>query len=765
MTQAAGLQTTTTSVAQTTAQAAQAAAPPLIGPSQALAAAGPAAGADVSPHEFLNRDLSWLEFNRRVLHEALDGRTPLLERVRFLQIFTSNLDEYFMKRVGGLKRQVAGGGVAQTPDGLTPAQSLAAIRGAILPLLRQQAECYTRTICPALAAEGVHLLGWRDLTDAERRQADQYFRASVFPVLTPLAVDPGNPFPFISNLSTSLGVLLHHPEREENLFARIKIPEVLPQWVRVGDPPPGGQPTPQNPVRFVSLLSLIRNNLDDLFPDMALVDVMRFRVTRNADLERDEEDAEDLLELMEEEIRQRRFARVVRLEVGREPNAWMLAFLMRELNLQPEDVYEMAAEPDFEDLRAIADLPVPRLRYERWEPLTPPELADEDEDIFTAIRRGDVMVHTPYESFNASVERFVREACADPRVLAVKMTLYRTGDDSPFIPLLVRAAEANKQVVCLVELKARFDEERNINLANHLEKAGVHVLYGVPELKTHTKTTLVVRQDPDGIRCYAHVGTGNYHPGTAKLYTDFGLLTCDHEITRDLVELFHYLTGRSLKRDYRKLLVAPVNMQDRFLAMIDREIENQGKGKPAHIIAKMNSLEERKVVRALYKASQAGIRIDLIVRGFCTLKPGVPGLSENIRVVSVIGRFLEHSRVFYFRNGADDPVDGEFYIGSADWMYRNLLARVEAVVPIEGRALRERLWEVLQVMLNDPRQAWDMQPDGSYVQRTPGGGAGSGGAAANNGDASHGLGTQQYLMNLTRQRSAGVRPPEATIGR
>jgi polyphosphate kinase len=709
----------------------------------------PPMSADVSPHEFLNRDLSWLEFNRRVLHEAIDERTPLLERVRFLQIFTSNLDEYFMKRVGGLKRQVSGGMVAQSPDGLTPAQSLVAIRGAVEPMLRQQAECYTNLIVPALAAEGVHLLGWGDLTDVEKKQADQYFRESVFPVLTPLAVDPGNPFPFISNLSTSLGVRLHHPEREENLFARIKIPEVLPQWVRVGEATSNA--TPETPWRFVSLLSLIRNNLDDLFPDMTIVDVMRFRVTRNADLERDEEDAEDLLELMEEELRQRRFARVVRLETGREMNQWMLQFLMRELNLHPDDIYEMRAEPDFEDLRSIADLPIPRLRYDKWEPLTPPELSDEDEDIFTAIRRGDVMVHTPYESFTTSVERFVREACADPKVLAVKMTLYRTGDDSPFIPLLIRAAEANKQVVCLVELKARFDEERNIQLANRLEKAGIHVLYGVPELKTHTKTTLVVRQDPDGIRCYAHVGTGNYHPGTAKGYTDLGLFTCDAEITRDLVELFHYLTGRSLKRDYRKLLVAPVNMQDRFLAMIEREIENKAAGKPAHIIAKINSLEDRKVVRALYRASAAGVDIDLIVRGFCTLKPGVAGLSDNIRVISVIGRFLEHSRIFYFRNAAEDPVNGEFYIGSADWMYRNLMTRVEAVVPIIDRALRERLWDVFQILMNDQRQAWDMQSDGSYAQRKPP-------------DGSH-IGTQQTLMNQTKDRAAGVRRPEPAYER
>src|SRR5687767_3447644 len=358
--------------------------------------------ADVSPQEFLNRDVSWLEFNRRVLHEALDDRTPLLERLRFIQIFTSNLDEYFMKRVGGLKRQILGGVVAQTPDGLTPAQSLAAIRSAVDPMLRQQAECYTKTLVPRLAAEGIHLLGWNDLTEVEKQQADQYFRASVFPVLTPLAVDPGNPFPFISNLSTSLGVILHHPDREENLFARIKIPEVLPQWVRVGEATT--TPSPESPWRFISLLSMIRNNLDDLFPDMAIVDTMRFRVTRNADLERDEEDAEDLLELMEEELRQRRFARVVRLEVAREPNQWMLHFLMRELNLQPDDVYEMQAEPDFEDLRIIADLNVPRLRYDPWEPLVPAELGDEDEDVFSAIRRGEIMVHTPYESFSASVE-------------------------------------------------------------------------------------------------------------------------------------------------------------------------------------------------------------------------------------------------------------------------------------------------------------------------------------------------------------------------
>jgi polyphosphate kinase len=687
---------------------------------------------EVSPQEFLNRDVSWLEFNKRVLHEALDERTPLLERLRFLGIFTNNLDEFFMKRIGALKRQIASGTVTQTPDGLTPAQNLAAIRQAVLPMLQQQADAFVNIICPALAAKGVHLLSWEELTDAEREKSTAYFRANVFPVLTPLAVDPGNPFPFISNLSTSFGVILLHPDRHENLFARVKVPEVLPAWVRLDSP------SDTSPTRFVSLHELIRHNLDDLFPDMAVVDVMRFRVTRNADLERDEEEAEDLLELVEEELRQRRFANVVRLEVAaRENNAWILEFLVRELQIERDDVYEMPGELDYDDLRAVAELNVPALRYEPWTPVVPPALADEDADLFKVIREGDVMVHMPYESFTASVERFVKAAADDPKVLAIKMTLYRTGADSPFIQTLIRAAEARKQVVVLVELKARFDEERNIRIANELEKAGVHVVYGIVGLKTHTKTTLVVRQDPDGIRCYAHVGTGNYHAGTARLYTDLGILTADAGITQDLVELFHYLTGRSLKRDYQKLLIAPVNMQPRFMELIEREVEHHRAGRPARIIAKMNSLEERKVCRALYRASQAGLPIDLIVRGFCTLRPGVPGLSENIRVTSVIGRFLEHSRVFYFRSGAKDEIDGEFYIGSADWMYRNLMARVEAVAPVTRKPHRERLWEVLRIMLNDRRQAWDMRPDGTYVQRTP--------------TDPTAMGTHQTLMAIARQ--------------
>lgn len=698
-----------------------------------------AAGESASLANFLNRDLSWLEFNRRVLAEAADPRNPTLERLRFLGIFSSNLDEFFMKRVSGMRQRAAqaaeaaglGSGVPFDPiaaaaarasalqqlpvaDGRPPPLSLSQLRAALLPLLARQADIYSKDIRPQLAEAGVHLLSWAELTDTERATAYRYFQASVFPVLTPLAVDPGSPFPFISNLSTSLGVVLHHPDRRENVFARVKIPDALPQWLQVGAPS-AGQPG----LRFVSLAEIIRHNLHDLFPDLSIVDTMAFRITRDYAFEMDEEETDDLRELVQAELRQRRFANVVRLEHGPDPNPWIMRFLMEELGLQETDIYELPAELNYDNFRAVAELPLARLRFEPWTPINPPALGDNDTDIFATIRRGDVLVHHPYESFSASVQRFLDTAAADPKVLAIKMTLYRTGEDSPLIHSLIRAAEARKQVVALVELQARFDEERNMRSARALESAGAHVLYGVVGLKTHAKVLLVVRQEADGIRSYVHTGTGNYHAATSRLYTDFGLFTCDPDITRDVVELFHYLTGRSRKRNYRKLLVAPVNMRDRILECIEREIDHANNGRPAHIIAKMNQLEERKVCGALYAASQAGVRVDLIVRGFCTLRPGVPGLSDNIRVTSVIGRFLEHSRVFYYRNGAANPEDGEFYIGSADWMYRNLLARVEAVTPVQRPAHRQKLYHLLQTLLDDYRQAWDMQPDGSYVKRSP----------------------------------------------
>lgn len=689
----------------------------------------------LEPGDLINRELSWLEFNRRVLHEAMDDRTPLLERVRFLCIFTSNLDEFFQKRVGGLKRQIAEGVVQRTPDGLTPAQQLAAIRQTVIPMLAQQADCDRRILRAALADHGIQVVRWDELTAPERQFTDRYFRGNVFPVLTPLAVDPGHPFPFISNLSTSLGITLRHPDSTEHLFARVKIPEVLPSLIRINREESGN-----GVYRFISLLEIISRHLADLFPEMVILNVMPFRVTRNADVERDEEDVEDLLESIAQELRQRRFEKVVRLEHGADPDPEMLEFLVGELELSASDVYEMPGELDYGDLASIADLPIPDLRYRPWVPVKPPAFADDSADVFSAIRGGDVLVHHPYESFSASVERFVEAAAMDPHVLAIKMTLYRTGDESPFVQRLIQAAELGKQVVCLVELKARFDEERNINWARTLEKVGVHVVYGVLGLKTHTKTVLVVRREGQALRCYAHIGTGNYHVGTSRLYTDVGLFTADAAITEELVDLFHFLTGRSLKRDYAKLLVAPLNMRERFTAMIDREIEHRRAGRPCGIVAKMNSLEDLGICAALYRASGEGVPVDLIVRGFCCLRPGVPGLSENIRVISIVGRFLEHARLFHFRNGCENPAEGEFYFGSADWMYRNLSNRVEAIVPVEEKSLREKCWEILRVQLADERQAWDMKPDGTYVQRTPQGPEAQ-------------IGCHEQFMRLVRQRA------------
>ena len=661
----------------------------------------------------LNRELSWLAFNDRVLQEAIDERTPLLERVRFLGIFTSNLDEFFMKRVGGLKRQVLAGVVPRSLDGLSPSQQLTAIRAAVIPMLEKQARCFREQLRPALAAEQIHLLSWGQLTDNERAFAHQHFKTNLFPVLTPMAVDPGHPFPLLSNLSLSLGVRLSLPQSGEDLFARVKVPETLPIWLRLetGEFP--------EQYRFVSVVDLVSHNLDALFPGMELISVTAFRITRNADVERDEEDAEDLLELIEQELRERRFAPIVRLEHGPNPDPWTLDFVVRELEVNEQDVYELPGELDYTDLQPIADLPIPRFKYEPWTYVVPLRLADEEADIFSVIRTSDLLVHHPYESFSDSVERFVRSAADDPKVLGIKLTLYRIGDSRSLMDSLIRAAEANKQVVCMVELKARFDEQRNILWAQQLEKVGAHVFYGMVGLKTHTKLAMVVREEPGGLRTYVHAGTGNYNVQTARVYTDLGLFTCRPTITDEVVELFHYLTGRSLKRDYRALFVAPLNMRQQFMKLIEREVENHQAGQPAGIIAKMNSLEDRKIIRALYDASQTGVSIDLIVRGFCCLRPGVPGFSENIRVISVIGRFLEHSRIFYFRNGEQNPTDGRFFIGSADWMYRNLNNRVELVVPVEDAAARQRLWQTLEILLNDRRQAWDMQSDGSYVQRQP----------------------------------------------
>ncbi len=664
----------------------------------------------VSPLDFINRELSWLEFNRRVLHQAIDQRTPILERVRFFSIFSSNLDEFFMKRVGGLKRQVmaaiSSSGIEQT----APRTQLEDIRNAVLPLLARQADLFSKDLHQSLQSQGIFLLKWDELTPEEISFADDFFRKNLFPVLTPLAVDPGHPFPFISNLSTSFGVLMKDPnQNEKDLFARVKIPDIFPSWIRVK---PGQGP---NSFRLISLNDIIEKHLSLLFPGMEIQEAMRFRITRNADIERDEEDVEDLLEMIAEELRVRKFADVVRIEHGPNPSHKIMAILREELDFSESDIYALPIALECFSIQSLFFIEKPGLRYPPWIPVVPPEFGNLESNIFDLIRSGDILVHHPYESFTASVERLIQAASNDPNVIAIKMTMYRIGEDSPFIPFLIRAAEAGKQVVCLVELKARFDEEQNILIAQALEKAGVHVVYGIVGLKTHCKVALVIRKEANHVQSYVHIGTGNYHSGTARAYTDLGLFTAKDEYTEDVVHLFHYLTGRSVKWHFKKLFVAPIDMKESIFRMIEREISNQGEGKPAHIIAKMNNLEDAETCRMLYKASQKGVKIDLFVRGICCLRPGVPGLSENIKIISVVGRFLEHSRLCYFRNAAVNEVDGDFLLGSADWMNRNLHSRVEAVAPIEEPDAKRKCWEILQALEQDRRTAWQMKSDGSYT--------------------------------------------------
>jgi polyphosphate kinase len=706
---------------------------------------------DDPEQRLVNRDLSWLEFNCRVLAQATDPRTPLLTRVKFLGIFSSNLDEFFMKRVGYLKRQLDAGIAAVSPEGLTPRPLLFAIRSVATDLMTEQAACLERDILPRLAEQGVHILRYSELSPDERRAVDQWHQVNVFPILTPLAVDPGHRFPFISNLSENIGVMVSQPGEPDRHFARVKIPDVLPRLIRITNnaatvgPIAGANilpPSPEAPLRVISLDEVIRNNLDDLFPGMQIHQVMSFRVTRNAAIDIAEDESDDMLKSVEKELRLRRFAQAVRLEIPPGSPTTVLRFVLEALRLDNEDVYERAGPLDYADLFAIAELDLPALKERPWPAVPPPRLSptavDTDADVFAAIRERDILLHHPYESFNASVERFIAAAARDPDVLAIKQTIYRTSPDSPFVASLVRAAEDGKQVACLVELRARFDEHKNVRFARMLEKAGVHVAYGVVGFKTHCKTSLVVRRESGGLRAYAHLGTGNYNPSTAQLYTDLGLLTCDRRITDDVVNLFNYLTGRSMKRDYDQLLIAPFTMRDAFTKLIDRETENARAGKPARIVAKMNALEDRKITEKLYEASQAGVQITLIVRGFCCLRPGIPGLSDNIRVISIVGRFLEHSRLFHFAAGKTDPIDGEWYISSADWMYRNLSTRVEAAVPVKDRSARQRLARIVDIMLVDQRCAWDLNPDGTYTRRFPDESAAPDSPAA--------LGTHQALM-------------------
>lgn len=662
---------------------------------------------------WLDRDESWLEFNRRVLSEALDERTPLLERLKFLAIFTTNLDEFYMKRVGAMRtRAYAGRSVAGVEQFHAHMERLRAV---LFPMLEQQADCYER-LRPELARHGVRLAQWDELTEAQRVEASDYFDQHVSPALTPLSLDPTDPLPFMSNLSTSWGFVLRDPEMSDTVIMRVKVPTSLPQWLALKTDVATGERC------FVSLQELVRENAFKLFPGVAIEHATLFRLSRNADIAIEEDTDNSIKELVEEQLRQRRFQPVVRLEFGESPRPEIRDGLMDRFELRDSDVFEMPGPLDYPALFAIASLPIPELRDPPWSPVVPMGL-EEDADLFAVIRAGDVLVHHPYESFDATVERFIRDAASDPDVTTIKMTVYRLGDDTPFVRSLIKAAENAKQVACLVELKARFDEERNLHWAEELQKAGDHVIYGMRGLKTHTKLALVVRREGDGLRSYAHIGTGNYHVKTARMYTDYGLFTCDPAITRDVVSLFHHLTGYSTEPQFGRLLVAPINMRDRFIELIRREIAHREAGRPARIVAKMNQLEDLPVCEALCEASQAGVPVDLVIRGFCCLRPGIPGWTENLRVRSIVGRFLEHGRLFHFANGEANPLDGDFYIGSADWMDRNLSRRVEAVTPVRVRHLRERLWEDLVVQLEDQRNAWQMQSDGTYVQLRAGEGA------------------------------------------
>jgi polyphosphate kinase len=657
---------------------------------------------------YLNRELSWLEFNLRVLHEAEDPSTPLLERLKFMAIFDSNLDEFFMKRIGGLKQQLASNLRELPPDSRTPRQQLAEIHAAVRPLLDRQRRLFSQELLPALRQHGLEILRWDELRASERRHLSDEFSRKLFPILTPLAFDPAHPFPFISNLSLSLAVCVKEPGESELRFARIKAPHILPRWLQV----PGT-------LRFVPLEEVIAHNLERLFPGMEIVESYPFRVTRNADVQRNEEEADDLLEAIQEELRERRFATVVRLEVAEGMPAWMLELLFEELEVGEQEVFEIDGPLALKDLMQLTSVPLPSLRYRPWAPVTHPRLhplePGEEVDVFSAIAGGDILVHHPYDSFATSVQRFIETAALDPAVLAVKQTLYRTSAESPNMRALIRAAEDRKQVAVTVEIKARFDEAANIEWAERLEKVGAHVAYGVVGLKTHAKVALVVRQEKDGLRCYTHIATGNYNAETAKLYTDLGLLTCREDIADDVVQLFNMLTGYVHKPRFKKLLVAPINMRQRFLELIQREVDHQEAGRGGHIVAKMNALEDKAISEALYAASAAGVRIDLIVRGICRLRPGLPGHSETIRIISIVGRFLEHSRIFSFANGGKP----EYFLGSADWMARNLDYRVEAIVPVEDPRVQEELKAILDLQLGDNVKAWDMRPDGSYVQRRP----------------------------------------------
>lgn len=644
---------------------------------------------------WIDRDLSWLDFNERVLAEALDVRTPLLERAKFLAIVTANLDEFFMKRMAVLRQS------------LTPAREklLHEIQLRVRKVLQAQTVCFRDEIVPSLANHGVLLRRWDDLTPAQREEAATFFDTQISPALTPLLIHRGESFPFLSNLSTSLVFRLDDAAQQQHAYGRIKIPGDLKKWI------PLRADLGADSLLYVRLHEVIRANLAKLYPGMEVGPTTIVRLTRDAEVAEQEEANGSALDRVSEQVRKRRYEPVVRLEFTEDSDPTIRELLCSHFRLTPFDVYSGDGEPDYTTLFEIAGIDKPDISEVRWTPVVPLDLRRDHADIFSAIREGDVFVHHPYESFNESVERFIKEAADDSQTVALKMTVYRVGDDTPFVKSLIRAAESGKQVACVIELNARFDEERNVHWAKELQAAGAHVTFGVKGLKTHGKTALVVRKESDGLKAYAHIGTGNYHVRTARLYADCGLLTCDRAITSDVVTLFHFLTGQSHGPDCHSLLIAPISMRKRFLELVKTETHLRERGR---IIAKMNQLEDAEMIEALIQAAAAGVSIDLIIRGFCCLKP-----LKNIRIRSVIGRFLEHSRIYYFGAGRL-PGEGDFYIGSADWMFRNLSTRIEVATPIRAAGSKRRLWEILEICLKDKRESWILAEDGRYERDNSG---------------------------------------------
>ncbi len=668
---------------------------------------GSQASTEVTPlpaERFLGRESSWLAFNERVLELAEDPTIPLLERARFLAIFSSNLDEFFMVRVAGLKRRMATGIAVKSASGQQPRAVLGNILDQTRELVNRQSDCFHHQVVAELLKEGIEIPRWADLTIDEADATTELFRTEIFPVLTPLAVDPAHPFPYISGLSLNLAVVLRNPASETELFARVKVPLLLPRFL------------PVSPNRFVPLEDVIAAHLHDLFPGMDILQHHSFRVTRNEDVEVEEDDAENLLDALERELTRRRFGPPVRLEVEDTIEPYVLDLLMRELEVTQDEVFSVQGPLDLSGLQAIAALPREDLKFATFLPKTHPMLAEVETssppDVIGAMRHRDILLHHPYDSFATSVQRFLEQAAADPKVLAIKQTLYRTSGDSPIVDALVEAAEAGKQVLAVVEIKARFDEEANITWARTLEQAGVHVVYGLVGLKTHCKLSMVVRRDSDGLRRYTHIGTGNYHPKTARSYEDLGLLTADPAVGEDVADLFNQLSGYARTTDYERLLVAPHSVRNGLVKRINREVENHLAGKPAGIRIKTNAIVDEACIDALYRASQAGVTVEVWVRGICAIRPGVPGLSDNIKVRSILGRFLEHSRIFCFINGGDTEV----WIGSSDLMHRNLDRRVEALVRLDSPDHVREIEQLFDLAFADTTAAWHLQADGQWLK-------------------------------------------------